>query len=398
MTSPTPLTSNRETPLSNINIQKQRAAANALAESLTISSSLYQQAIERYESISGHLERNGGAVAHLAPRIYSQGSFQLGTVVRPIDKDEGYDLDLACELQTPSKTDQSQQELKDLIGEEVKTYAKQHRMQEPEEKPRCWHLDYRDEVTFHLDIVPALPEDESTKQQLRARVDAELVGFVDTAIAITDTGDDNYSKRTSNFPKSNPMGYADWFRTQAARRYKDPIELRKAEQIPSYEWNTPLQTVVQILKRHRDMMFEKDSEDAPISIIITTLAAQAYECEADLRDALVGIVNRLPSFADGHTPRIENPVNPDENFADKWAPGQKPERMQGYERWREKVQEDVAELGQYLTKDEAGEHFNGAFGTSLKSDAAARIVPVTTVTATPVSKLRHEPKPWTRLA
>lgn len=381
-----------------MNVQKQRAAANALAESLKIPASLYLQAIERYERISEHLERDGGAVAHLDPLIYSQGSFQLGTVVRPIDKDEGYDLDLACELQARNKTDQSQQELKELIGDEVKAYAKQHGMQEPEEKSRCWHLDYRDDVTFHMDIVPAVPEDEATKHQLRARANPEWARFVDTAVAITDWNDENYSVRTDDLPKSNPKGYADWFRTQAARRYTDLVELRKAEQIPSYEWDTPLQTAVQILKRHRDVMFEKNSDDAPISIIITTLAAHAYEAEADLRDALVGIVDRLPSFDGIAEPRIENPVNPEENFADKWE--SKPERRRAYEAWLKRVREDVAELGQYLTKAAAGQHFNEAFRSTLKSESADRIVPAATVAATataPHIPLRNEPKPWANL-
>ena len=381
--------------MSAINIRKQRAAVSALAESLKIPASLYRQAVERYRRISQHLERDGSTVAHLDPQIYSQGSFQLGTVVRPIDKDEGYDLDLACELQARNKTDQSQRELKELIGDEVKAYAKKHGMQRPEEKPRCWHLDYSDDETFHMDIVPAIPEDEATKNKLRARVDPELSRFTDTAVAITDWDDDNYSVRTDDLPKSNPKGYADWFRMQAARRYADLIELRKAEQVPSYEWSTPLQTAVQILKRHRDVMFEKNSDDAPISIIITTLAAQAYEGEADVRDALVGIIDRLPSFEGIAKPRIENPVNSEENFADKWE--SKPERRRAYEKWLKRVREVVTELGQYITKAAAGQHFNEVFRSTLNMEAADRIVPSATVAATaatPHIPLRNEPKPW----
>lgn len=42
-----------------------------------------------------------------------------------------------------------------------------------------------------------------------------------------------------------------------------------------------LQRIVQILKRHRDIMFNGD-EDKPISIIITTLASRAYRGETNL--------------------------------------------------------------------------------------------------------------------
>lgn len=380
-----------------LDIQKQRAAIAALAESpeLSIPPSLYDEVEERYKRITKHLERPDGAVAGLDSRIYTQGSFQLGTVVRPINK-EGYDLDFVCELQARAKTDQSQKELKHLIGDEIKAYSKRKRygMKAPEEKPRCWHLEYRDDVTFHMDIIPAVPEDEGTKATLRQRVEPRYSPLVDTAVAITCINDDSYAVRTEDCPKSNPKGYAEWFRDQASRGYADEVQLRKAEEIPSYKWQTPLQTAVQILKRHRDVEFG-DDEDAPISIIITTLAAHAYDREDNLRDALVGIVNRLPSFAGDPAPRVENPVNPDENFADKWET--RTERRDAYERWRKKVKRDVEALGQYVTKAAAGDHFDRAFQATLKPDAAARVVPVATVAATPVGELRHEPKPWTRL-
>jgi hypothetical protein len=93
----------------------------------------------------------------------------------------------------------------------------------------------------------------------------------------------------------------------------------KIDDVPMYRWKTPLQRCVQILKRHRDFMFKDDDDNKPISIIITTLAGQAYNGEADIGEALTGILTRMDTFvrASGH--RIPNPVNPAEDFADKWA-------------------------------------------------------------------------------
>lgn len=386
--------------MQTIDSTKQRAAIAALAESpeLNIPDWLYDEVDKRYKSISDHMERDGGAVADLDPLIYPQGSFQLGTVVRPVKK-EGYDLDFICELRGLKKLDQSQQDVRTLVGKDVLAYAKQYGMQEPEDKCRCWRLEYKDDVTFHMDIIPALPEDESTKNHLRSHVEQRYQPLVDTAVAITCKEHENYVVRSNDWPKSNPKGYANWFRDQARRRFTSAVELRKAEEIPSYRWRTPLQVVVQILKRHRDVMFG-DDRDAPISIIITTLAAHAYQGEPDLRDALAGIVARLPSFAGVDEPRIENPVNREENFADKWAANKKPERRDAYERWRIKVQEDVDELGQFVTKAAASQHFNRAFGATLKADVADRIMPTATVAATvaaPHIALRNEPRPWSNL-
>ena len=70
-------------------------------EGLDISPSKYQQAVDRYISVGswlteGELLASNGSL----PTIYVQGSFRLGTVVRPLMsmKEGDYDIDLVCEL------------------------------------------------------------------------------------------------------------------------------------------------------------------------------------------------------------------------------------------------------------------------------------------------------------
>lgn len=74
-----------------------------------------------------------------------------------------------------------------------------------------------------------------------------------------------------------------------------------------------------ILKRHRDIMFKGDSEHKPISVIITTLAAKAYKGTKDLKETLDDIVFGMEREIDCNEKCIVlNPINPNENFADKW--------------------------------------------------------------------------------
>lgn len=82
----------------------------------------------------------------------------------------------------------------------------------------------------------------------------------------------------------------------------------------------PLQYVVQLLKRYRDVLFQGDPEIAPISIIITTLAALAYRGEGTITECLFGVLERMPNFVEqrGAVFAIPNPVQPSENFADRW--------------------------------------------------------------------------------
>jgi hypothetical protein len=167
------------------------------------------------------------------------------------------------------------------------------------------------------------------------------------AIAITDKTLPNYERLDNDWPRSNPKGYTEWFRKRMETQYnalqKSLAEARKAhiEAVPEYRIKTSLQRAIQILKRHRDIMFAEDQEDKPISIIITTLAAHAYNNEADIFDALFNIVQRMPSYIetrDGIS-WVSNPVNPLENFADKWH--EHPKREQNFRLWLQQVCSDL---------------------------------------------------------
>lgn len=77
---------------------------NYLAEELDVPPSKYHEAKERYEAIGAWLDAADSELARYQPSIYPQGSFALGTVVKPFF-DEEYDVDAVCQLQlTPDKS------------------------------------------------------------------------------------------------------------------------------------------------------------------------------------------------------------------------------------------------------------------------------------------------------
>jgi uncharacterized LabA/DUF88 family protein len=84
-----------------------------------------------------------------------------------------------------------------------------------------------------------------------------------------------------------------------------------------------------------DNLPEARKDNAPISIIITTLAAQAYNNEANIYEALSNIIENMSKFIkrSGDTFIIANPVMPEENFADKW--NENPEKAREFFRWLE---------------------------------------------------------------
>lgn len=322
---------------------------------LDIPDSYFVKARARYQSIGNWLERSGSAVAQLNPTIFPQGSFSLGTVTKPTtDKDE-YDIDLVCKLDGNKRT-MTQKQLKDLVGGEIKAYADAHNMSAPpQERRRCWRLDYADGASFHADILPSIPDPSPN---------------FDQAIALTDNQHPHYARICEDWPCSNPADYAAWFRGRMEGRLQIMREMMakalkaRAEDVPEYRIKTPLQRAVQLLKRHRDMTYDGDPDDKPISVLITTLAGLAYDNEATIVEALISIVTTMEEHIEDHDGVlwVANPVNPDENFADKWQ--EYPERKTTFMEWLERVRLEV--LAAILDPDlpSALERLRACFGDS----------------------------------
>ena len=361
-------------------MKNQTSLANkrlsTLVESLDIPPSYYHRAKDRYSSLGDWLHRARSRVAHLDPAVYPQGSFRYGTVIRPLLETEEYDLDLVCELRDLDKLQMPQRDLKLQVGSELKAYATAQGLKEPvEEKKRCWRLIYADTVSFHIDALPAVHEDPQSIEQIqhvlsRTGVSPELV---QCAIAITDRDHPRYDQICRDWLKSNPRGFARWFegkmRAVAQKRMETLVAKRvyaSVDDVPQYEWKTPLQRAIQIMKRHRDVMFSKMPSLKPISMILTTLAAHSYQGEEDLYEAITNVVRRMPSFVSDRTPRVPNPVNPVEDFADKWANDSALE--ENFWRWCAQINADLTALAGSLTSDQVGDRLRRAFGVELSSE------------------------------
>jgi hypothetical protein len=128
-----------------------------LAASLQVPPSRYEAAERSYKSVGEWLHREASSLRQADPKVYIQGSFRLGTAIRPVSDKEDYDVDLVCELSL-SKTHLTQAHLKEMLGEELKAYAEAHGMSEPKPGRRCWTQDYADGAQFHMDTLPALPD------------------------------------------------------------------------------------------------------------------------------------------------------------------------------------------------------------------------------------------------
>ena len=334
-------------------VQKSERQADILrlVETLDITPTMYKNAEEKYMALASFLEEHG-----IEAEIYPQGSFALGTVVRPSAKDPNaaYDLDFICKV--PQTRDQiSPSALRQKIEDTLKSdkrYA--DRLKKCGE---CFTVEYADigEVGFSIDVVPATDESSTRKLELQRR--SARPDLIETAIAIPrENGDNNYRWLTNN-----PRGFRTWFDEinrpflklvrdeQRQRIFKANRHVfASVDKIPEGLVRSAMQRVIQILKYHRDCYYihlENGDDIKPISAIINTLVAdiaKSADSKLSVYELLEYVLNELCIYANRQTMknnvftenygarsviskaedtgdwRIPNPANPEDNLADKW--------------------------------------------------------------------------------
>lgn len=278
---------------------------------LQLSSTAYDLAVARYKAIADWLRAEGSPLAGYELEIYPQGSMRIGTTVKLRGCQE-FDLDFVCEFRVDPSVFPDPIKLLDLIEARLRAHGTYATM--VERKNRCIRVMYANE--FYMDILPACP---STSVCL----------YGEHCVVVPDCAADDWKP-------SNPKGYALWYEDRARRAV---IELRKGiEPLPeqqAYEDLATLNRVVQLIKRRRDVFFEKAPKGrAPISIVLTTLAAQNYLGHASVSEALGvildGILRMIPDVTQGRL-KVVNPTNPDEDLSERW--GYDPEAYLAFVSW-----------------------------------------------------------------
>lgn len=179
----------------------------------------------------------------------------LGTTVKPVEGP--HDLDFVLELST-SHTDVDPMALIDCLFRFLKSNGVYAGMTEL--KNRCVRLVYADD--FFMDILPACRDEQSGG----------------TCLNVPD-------RKAEGWKPSNPQGYIQWFRgrTTIVRRRRILADAAPIPPLQATEDKSPLQLVVQLIKRWRDLHYLGDCDVAPISIVLTTLAARNYRARIPCR-------------------------------------------------------------------------------------------------------------------
>lgn len=343
-----------------------------LLSELELPDSAYETATKRYEDLGTWFSRDESLIFNHDPHVLVQGSFALGTAIRPVFDDESYDLDITCKLRQNIQTNShSQSQLKELLGSELEAYRKARGIKHGlEEKHRCWRIEYRDDLNFHIDVMPCIPTSQSQRQALSSVMEqAGLEHSFATEISaesilITDDRNANYRLLDVDWPSSNPEGYIQWFKSKLERPESRGLLMEaQIDDIPLFKRKSKLQQVIQVLKRHRDVMFKEHKDSKPISIIISTLAAHYYRPGESLADSLNTILEGLQNFCASNSDIVPNPTDPRENFADRWH---RPEYQHlqlktNFHNWVRQAKNDFSLISELQNPEQINEHFSRRF-------------------------------------
>ena len=205
-------------------------------------------------------------------KMERQGSYALGTLIKPVDDNDEYDADIQIVMNPNPKW-----QAKDYINEVKETLKENDNYADKLNlKTRCVTIDYAGD--FHLDVVPRVTI--GGRHYICNRIDNE-------------------------FEETDGTGYRDWFNEQ------------------NRITGGNLKRVVRLLKYLRD---HKNNYTAK-SILLTTLAGntikptdEGTEAVGTVADTLVTVLTRMDDYLQLHPymPEIRNPVLPTETFNRHW--------------------------------------------------------------------------------
>ncbi len=373
---------------------------------LDISPTNYQKAVDRYTSVGNVLESKLRDEYNIDSHVYAQGSFMIGTVVKPYGKDKEYDVDIVCECDL-TKNDISAKELKETIGNIIRNDGIYGKMLSKDEGRRTWTIEYAEDsdLSFHIDVQPSIPKDDSQYEK---------------AISTT-----TRSKKDNNdyyWDNGNPLGFKDWFEDANANSYNEVASLQKrilfenntfyasVDDIPKQLVVTKLQRLVQILKRHRDIRFEnhKYKEDKPNSMIITILATKVFlESSSNL-----SLIELLKLFSDKLTTNLDlfkrtedditgllidridgdfiiNNPKVEENLAERWNDSDN-DKKQAFFDWVSWISTDIQKLASMTS---LMEYEHKSFDNLIKEYSHSKAVVLNEHNNKP-RDLQNNPKPW----
>jgi len=291
---------------------------------IELAPSLHALAVERYEAIRKHIDRDGSPLKDRVRLFYPQGSMAIRATIRSRRRADGYDIDIVAELMLPHGMPPAL--ILDLLfaainGEKGSRYHRKVKRQS-----RCITVEYEDGM--HLDVTPSLLLDPNTprlshifhakpeeSEDLHRRLVMNSFAFIEDINARTPI-DLEFRRRYAGEVKR----YAD-----VSRQFKAEAD---AVEVPAHatEDGGKSATIVglQLLKRNRNERYRPRRQmRMPPSVMLSKFAGDVARPGYTLTEAIEAIsahtLEQLRAADNlGRLVDVRNPKCDDDRFTDRW--------------------------------------------------------------------------------
>lgn len=339
--------------------------------------SWHRLAVDRYEAVRKHVEREGSPLKDRVALFYPQGSMAIGATIRSRRHATDYDIDIVAELLLTSDTSPSQ--VLDLLFEAINGPPGSRYHGKVERQTRCVTVYYEDGM--HLDVTPSILLDPS-----------------DPRISYIFHANPDLSESTHRRLVMNSHGFARWFnqRTpidiQFSEAYRDralaheresgmvALAEADAEPVPDHSTqNGGKSTIVvglQLLKRNRNILYsDNGSGRIPPSVFLSTMAGKMAAQRVSISQSLELIsrhaLGRLEAAQESNSLiRVVNPVCAKDVFTDRW-----PEDLPAQKRYIDQLHHFRTQLHGLVNEGDLESKkklLSGMFGEDLAESVIAR--------------------------
>ncbi len=292
--------------------------------------SLHRLAVERYEAIRKHIERDGSPLHDKVRIFYPQGSMAIRATIISRKRTDGFDIDIVAELILPHST--ASAAVLDLLFSAINgpPGSQYHGM--AERQTRCVTVHYADGM--HLDITPTLllaeldprlshlfhaKKEEPASEHLRLRMNSfAFCEWVNGKTPIDLTFEEAYGSRALAFDARRERADAD---VKPVPAHSSPAGGKSAKIV-----------ALQLLKRNRNLRYEKRRGRLPPSVMLAKLAAETTPPGVSIAWALDAIASKVLGALEeaersGVLIDVRNPRCEDERFTDRWPEDRQAQRL-----------------------------------------------------------------------
>lgn len=284
-----------------------------IAISIQLPPGLHAKAVDRYEAVRRYIERPGSPLHGRVACFYPQGSMRIDATISTRGTDDEYDIDIVAEIEG---RDDGPAALLDDLEAALEGYPVTRIVRQT----RCVTLYYADGM--HLDVTPA-----------RRTAPKEKEGVI------------AHAKKGAGAPPAryvpmNAFGFGEWYtaRTPVEERFAKALNRRLYEQagvvfadadVHDVPEQTPLliksvtTVALQLLKRHRNIVYANATGRLPPSIVLSCHAGHAARPGMGLAEMVIRQARWTARAIDaaaraGRLLSVPNPEYPAELFTDRW--------------------------------------------------------------------------------